>query len=194
MVRRYKEGDIIGVISYDYDSAKHLEKLLKAKLKAKLKDEAKIFGATKLIISLENIKDVDHVLIDDLDLVLGDKCVCATTNGVVNVISDTYVDSETSYKEVYNQKNTSKKVERFETEKPMSIIECCEELLKKYKLLSDTLCYTGFGNELLKTLDINIARFDYNEWVDKTNKVLEFVEAFKQLTEAHKNREDVIGE
>lgn len=168
VVRRCKDGDIIGVLSYDYDSANHLDKLLRAKIK----DKAKRCVTTKFIFSLEDIKDVDHVLIDNLDLVLGDKCVCATTNGVVNVISDTYVDSETSYKEVYNQKNTSKEVERLETEKPMSIIECRKELMKK--------------------LDIDLINDDYDLLINKTNKLIEFIGAVQQLAEAHKNFEATI--
>lgn len=131
VVRRYKDGDTIGVISYDYYSAIHLEKLLKAKLKAKLKDEAKVFGATKIIISLENVKDVDHVLIDNLDLILGDKCVCATSGGVVNVISDTSIDCEKVYKEVHNIK--CKNIEEWKNEFLSNNPEYKEKLEKDIK-------------------------------------------------------------
>lgn len=94
IISRCKDGDVVGVISYNYESSKFLEKLLKRRVK----------GVTIKIIDLSEIKEVNHVLIDNLDLVLGDKSICAVSNDVVNIISDTYIDSETAYKEVYNKK------------------------------------------------------------------------------------------
>ena len=77
VLKRYEIGDTIGVIGYNKNHAI----FLKEKIAKELGDD---YSSIK-IISLNEIDSVDHVVIDELDLVLGEKCVCSS-GGVVNIV------------------------------------------------------------------------------------------------------------
>lgn len=79
VVNRCKDGDIVGVISYSSDVSKHLKRLIEKRLLVRGKENVKVE-----VIRLEDRGTVDHVLIDELDMLLGKNCVCAT-GGVVNL-------------------------------------------------------------------------------------------------------------
>lgn len=101
VVEKVKDGDVVGVISYSDDSSSFLLKLLNLNLERHNKKvETKI-------INLTDIKDVDIVLIDNLELILGDKCVCATSS-VVNIESDSFIENDKVYKSVFVEKQKQK--------------------------------------------------------------------------------------
>lgn len=76
VVSRCKSGDTIGIISYNSDSSN----FLKTRIEKLLSSDS----ICVKVINLNEIKDVDHVLIDELDKVLGSKCVCST-GGVIKL-------------------------------------------------------------------------------------------------------------
>lgn len=84
---RYKDGDRIAIVGYSLDHAKAIEfVLIRAymnKYRMSYKD-AESFRKNVKIVQLNEIRDFDHVLIDELDRVLGSKCVCST-GGVVHL-------------------------------------------------------------------------------------------------------------
>ncbi|MGL6185571.1 MAG: hypothetical protein ACRC1T_09365 [Clostridium chrysemydis] len=85
---RYKDGDRIAIVGYNIDHAKRIEFVLIRAYMNKYRisyNEAESFRKNIKIVKLNEISDFDHVLIDELDIVLGSKCVCST-GGVVNLV------------------------------------------------------------------------------------------------------------
>lgn len=94
---RYKDGDRIAIVGYSLDHAKAIEfVLIRAymnKYRMSYKD-AESFRKNVKIVQLDEIRDFDHVLIDELDRVLGSKCVCST-GGVIHLTRLDYEDANT---------------------------------------------------------------------------------------------------
>lgn len=85
---RYKDGDRIAIVGYNLDHAKHIEFVLIRAYMNKYRisyNEAESFRKNIKIVKLNEISDFDHVLIDELDRVLGSKCVCST-GGAINLV------------------------------------------------------------------------------------------------------------
>ena len=103
LVSRVKSGEKVGVISFDVDHANYLKRIIENKIKTK--------DVNVSIINLKDIESVNHVFIDELDRVLGDKCVCSS-GGVVKLsrVDDKYNEYEKcidfdkyTYREEFNE-------------------------------------------------------------------------------------------
>lgn len=97
VVSRCNDGDVVGVISYNPLASKFLKKLVEKRLLVKGVSNVKVE-----VIKLEDRGMVDHVLIDELDMLLGKNCVCAT-GGVVSLVG-TGIDNDYTYKEALPSK------------------------------------------------------------------------------------------
>lgn len=84
---RYKDGDKIAIVGYSLDHAKSVEFVL---IRAYMNkycmsyNDAKEFRKNIKIVRLGETKDFDHVIVDELDKVLGEKFVCST-GGVIHL-------------------------------------------------------------------------------------------------------------
>lgn len=126
VVSRCKDGNTVGVISYNSDASNFLKRLVEKRLLVIGKTNVKVE-----VIRLEDRGTVDHVLIDELDMLLGKNCVCAT-GGVVN-LKGVGIDNPGTYMEkpsnridkiVYDE--VEKRVQEFKS----SIIESILEKLR----------------------------------------------------------------
>lgn len=79
VVNRCNDGDVVGVISCGIVNSNNLKKMIERHLLVKGKKNTKV-----KVIRLEDRETVDHVLIDELDMLLGENCVCST-GGVINL-------------------------------------------------------------------------------------------------------------
>lgn len=76
LISRIKDGDSVGVVGYNKDISNYfVNRIIKSSINKNIEVKC---------IDLSEIDKVNHVFIDNLDMVLGDKCVCSS-GGVVNV-------------------------------------------------------------------------------------------------------------